>query len=309
MAGHYFPFMARWTSIYRRRARRVLARHVVPLRRRSVDRRTRRNRQRAPVTGGMRRSLNFCSGCRTMSGFGSPKVRWRGEARLPHLCGTLPEPNRRIDAVMQFGGEGLPWMELAPFTSRKHIVQNVGDGGLFHSAYLNIRQAVATGVSMTFKILYNGAIANTGGQDSVSARTIPELARLLATDRVSRIAVITKNRRTYRWMRLPANTIVREPSDMEAVLKDFEAVDGVTVLIYDGQCANERRRKQKRGTAPPPTQFTIVHEDICENCGACGEVANCMSLQKIDTEFGPKTHPQSSCNQDQTCVKADCLPS
>ena len=160
---------------------------------------------------------------------------------------------------------------------------------------------------MTFKILYNGVIANTGGQDAVSARTIPELAQLFATDRVVRIAIITKDRRTYRWTSLPSNTIVREPSDMEAVLKEFEAVNGVTIVIYDGQCANERRRKQKRGTAPPPTQFTIVHEDVCENCGACGEIANCMSLQKVDTDFGPKTRiHQSSCNQDQTCVKADC---
>jgi len=264
--------------------------------------------KRAPFTGVMRRSLNFCSGCPHNVGvrLAEGQVAW-GSPGCHIFAALSPEPTRRIDAVMQFGGEGLPWMGLAPFTSRKHIVQNVGDGGLFHSAYHNIRQAVSAGVSMTFKVLYNGAIANTGGQDAVSARTIPELAQLLTTDRVARIAIITKDRRTYRWTRLPSNTIVREPDNMETVLKEFEAVHGVTVVIYDGQCANERRRKQKRGMAPPPTQFTIVHEDVCENCGACGEVANCMSLQKVDTEFGPKTRiHQSSCNQDQSCVKADC---
>jgi indolepyruvate ferredoxin oxidoreductase len=264
--------------------------------------------RRAPVTGGMRRSLNFCSGCPHNVGvrLAHGQTAW-GSPGCHIFAALSPEPARRIDAVTQFGGEGLPWLGLAPFTSRKHIVQNVGDGGLYHSAYLNIRAAVSAKVSMTFKVLHNGAIANTGGQDAVSARTIPELARLLATDRVARIAVITKDRRSYRRARLPSNTIVREPGDMEAVLEEFEAVDGVTVVIYDGQCANERRRKQKRGKLPPPTEFTIVHEDVCENCGACGEVANCMSLQKVATEFGPKTviH-QSSCNQDQTCVSADC---
>lgn len=262
---------------------------------------------RAPAAS-MRRSLNFCSGCPHNVGvrLAEGQVAW-GAPGCHIFAALSSEPTRRIEAVTQLGGEGLPWIGLAPFTSRKHIVQNVGDGALFHSAYLNIRYAVSAGVPITFKILYNGAIANTGGQQMVSVRTVPELAQLLAIDRVVRTAIITKDRSDYRSARLPSNTIVREPNDMETVLKDFEAVDGVTVVIYDGQCANERRRRQKRGTAPMPTQFTIVHEDVCENCGACGVVANCMSLQKIDTEFGPKTRiHQSSCNQDQSCVKADC---
>ncbi len=261
-----------------------------------------------PPAASMRRSLNFCSGCPHNVGVRLVEGQVAWGAPGCHIFAALsPEPTRRIEAVTQLGGEGLPWVGLAPFTSRKHIVQNVGDGALFHSAYLNIRYAVSAGVAMTFKILYNGAIANTGGQPAVSARTVPELVQLLAIDRVVRTAIITKDRRDYRWARLPSNTIVREPSDMEAVLKEFEAIDGVTVVIYDGQCANERRRQQKRGKLPMPTQFTIVHEDVCENCGACGVVANCMSLGKVDTEFGPKTRiHQSSCNQDQSCVKADC---
>ena len=287
---------------------RVLARHVAPTavaQSHAVELET--IAKRAPVAG-IRRSLNFCSGCPHNVGvrLAEGQVAW-GSPGCHIFAALSPDPKQRIEAVMQFGGEGLPWIGLAPFTSRKHIVQNLGDGGLFHSAYLNIRAAVSAGVSMTFKILYNGAIANTGGQQAVSSRTILEVAQLLATDRVVRTAIITKDRRTYRSQKMPSNTIVREPSDMETVLKEFAAVNGVTVVIYDGQCANERRRQQKRGKLPTPTQFTIVHEDVCENCGACGVVSNCMSLQKVDTEFGQKTHiHQSSCNQDQSCVTADC---
>ena len=287
---------------------RVLSRHVAPTavaQIRTVELET--IARRAPAVG-IRRSLNFCSGCPHNIGvrLADGQVAW-GSPGCHIFAALSPDPKQRIEAVMQFGGEGLPWIGLAPFTSRKHIVQNLGDGGLFHSGFLNIRAAVSAGVSMTFKILYNGAIANTGGQQAVSSRTIPEIAQLFATDRVVRTAIITKDRHAYASQNLPANTIVREPSDMEVVLKEFEAVNGVTIVIYDGQCANERRRQQKRGKLPAPTHFTIVHEDVCENCGACGAVSNCMSLQKVDTEFGQKTRiHQSSCNQDQSCVTADC---
>src|SRR5262249_33048843 len=152
--------------------------------------------------------------------------------------------------------EGMPWIGLSPFTSREHIVQNVGDGSLFHSSYLNIRYAVSAGVSMTFKVLYNGAIANTGGQPPVSVRSVPQLAKLLAMEGVAQTAIITKDRRSYRGSKLPPIAKVFEPSDIEEKMADLAKVKGVTVLIHDGQCANERRRQQKRGKAPPPTKFT-----------------------------------------------------
>ena len=261
-----------------------------------------------PVPDNPKRTPNFCSGCPHNIGtrLAPGQVAW-GSPGCHIFAILMSEPTRRIEAVTQYGGEGLPWIGLAAFTDRQHIVQNVGDGSLFHSSYLNIRYAVTAGVSMTFKILYNGAIANTGGQPPVSARSIPQLATLFATEGVARIVIVTKDPNAYRNKGLPSVTEVCGPPEIEEALKRLEATKGVTVLIYDGQCSNERRRQQKRGKLAPPTRFTVVHEDVCEDCGHCGEVANCMSLQKVDTEFGRKTRiHQSSCNQDQTCLEGEC---
>ncbi|MBO6638807.1 MAG: indolepyruvate ferredoxin oxidoreductase family protein [Roseitalea sp.] len=254
------------------------------------------------------RKPNFCSGCPHNIGtrLADGQQAW-GSPGCHIFAALMDEPKRRIEAVTQYGGEGLPWIGLEPFTDRKHIVQNVGDGSLFHSSYLNIRYAVNAGATMTFKILYNSAIANTGGQPPVSATEIPRLLQLLRLEGVSAMVVVTKDRTAYRSRDLPSGTKVCEPPQMEAELKRLEAAKGVTVLVYDGQCANERRRRQKRGLQPKPREFTVVNEEVCENCGHCGEVANCMSLQKIDTPFGQKTRiHQSSCNQDQSCLEGEC---
>ena len=261
-----------------------------------------------PAAEHPKRVPNFCSGCPHNIGtrLAPGQIAW-GSPGCHIFAALMSEPTRRIEAVTQYGGEGLPWIGLSPYTDRPHIVQNVGDGSLFHSSYLNIRYAVETGVSMTFKILYNGAIANTGGQTPVAARSIPQLATLLATEGVAQIAIITRNPADYARSALPAIAEVLEPPAMEATLVKFAATKGVTIVVYDGQCANERRRLQKRGVLPAPTHYTVVHEDVCEDCGHCGEMANCMSLQKIQTEFGRKTQiHQSSCNQDQTCLEGDC---
>jgi indolepyruvate ferredoxin oxidoreductase len=256
----------------------------------------------------LRRTPNFCSGCPHNIGtkLAEGQVAWGSPGC--HIFAMLrTEANRTIQGVTAYGGEGMPWVGLSPYTSREHIVQNVGDGSLFHSSYLNIRYAVSAGVSMTFKILYNGAIANTGGQPPVSVRSVPQLATLLAAEGVAEIAIVTKDRGNYRGAKLPAVAKIYEPNEIEDTLAALSKVKGVTVLIYDGQCANERRRQQKRGKLPPPTKFTIVNEDVCENCGHCAEVSNCMSLQKVPTEFGPKTAiHQSSCNQDRTCIGGEC---
>lgn len=256
----------------------------------------------------LRRTPNFCSGCPHNIGtkLADGQVAWGSPGC--HIFAMLrSEANRTIQGVTAYGGEGMPWVGLSPYTSRPHIVQNVGDGSLFHSSYLNIRYAVSAGVSMTFKILYNGAIANTGGQPPVSVRSVPQLAKLLATEGVAQIAIVTKDRRNYWFAGLPSIAKVYEPDEIEATLAKLAEVKGVTVLVYDGQCANERRRQQKRGKLPPPTKFTIVNEDVCENCGHCAEVSNCMSLQKVQTEFGAKTAiHQSSCNQDRSCIGGEC---
>ena len=254
------------------------------------------------------RSVNFCSGCphNISTKLAPGQLAW-GAPGCHIIAAVMDRPERKIVNVTQLGGEGLPWIGLSPYTSRRHIVQNVGDGALFHSSYQNIRYAVASGVNITFKLLMNGVVANTGGQNVVAGFPIPTLLQHLHLDGVARMVLITKEPQRYRGVTLPAGVTLRGVDALESSLKELEAVPGVTVLVYDGECANERRRRQKRGKLPAPQKFTFVNEDVCENCGDCGQKANCMSLQKVDTEFGRKTQiHQSSCNQDQTCITGEC---
>ena len=254
------------------------------------------------------RTPNYCSGCphNTSTVLLEGQLAW-GSPGCHSFASIIEQPTRHIESMTQYGGEGLPWIGLAPFTERPHIIQNVGDGSLFHSSYLNIRFCVAAGARITFKLLYNGAIANTGAQELVGLKSIPALTRLLTDEGVRHIAVVTKEPRRYRGERLGAAASVHAVAKYERVLRELAAEPGVTVLIYDESCANERRRKQKRGTLPFPHRFVVINEEVCENCGHCGEVTNCMSLQKVETEFGPKTQIHaSSCNQDYSCLKGDC---
>ncbi|MGH7266131.1 MAG: indolepyruvate ferredoxin oxidoreductase family protein [Candidatus Rokuibacteriota bacterium] len=254
------------------------------------------------------RTPNYCSGCphnistRLLEG----EVAW-GSPGCHSFASVIEQPERHIVSMTQYGGEGLPWIGLQPFTDRKHIVQHVGDGSLFHSSYLNIRFSVAAGANITFKILYNGSIANTGAQSPVGVKSIPELTRLLEIEGVRRIAVLTKDPEAYRSAALAATAEVHPVAAQARVLRELAETPGVTVFIYDGMCANERRRRQKRGTLPVPNRFVVINPEVCENCGHCGALTNCMSLHKVETEFGPKTQVHtSSCNQDDSCLGGDC---
>lgn len=254
-----------------------------------------------------RRTPNYCSGCphNTSTVLLDGQLAWGSPGC--HSFATLMEPKRHIEAMTQYGGEGLPWIGLSRFTDRKHMVQNVGDGSLFHSSYLNIRFCAAVGTNITFRILYNGAIANTGAQEVVGALSIPALTRQLAEEAVVRTALVTKEPARYSGERLGAGAKVHPVHEYEQVMRELAATPGVTVLIYDETCANERRRRQRRGLVPSPNRFVVINEEVCENCGHCGELTNCMSLQKVETEFGWKTQVHaSSCNQDYTCLNGDC---
>ncbi len=254
------------------------------------------------------RTPNYCSGCphnfstRLLDG----QIAW-GSPGCHSFAAIIEQPERRVVSMTQLGGEGLPWIGLAPFTDRPHLVQNVGDGSLFHSSYLNIRFCVAAGVNITFKILYNGAIANTGAQEPVGGKPVPELTRLLETEGVRRIAIISKDPDAYREANLASNAQVYPLERYDEVLEELEREPGVTVFIYDEMCANERRRRQKRGKLPLPNEYVVINEEVCEGCGHCGALTNCMSLHHVETELGEKTRIHySSCNIDYTCLGGDC---
>lgn len=254
------------------------------------------------------RTPNYCSGCphNRSTRLGEGQIAW-GAPGCHVFAAIMEQPEKRIEAMTQYGGEGLPWIGLSPYTTKKHMVQNVGDGSYYHASHQNIRYAVATDQTMTFRILYNGVIANTGGQEYAADNSVHNMCRKLEVDGVKKIVLATKEPRAYRGTGLPGIVSLVGPDDIPTQLKELEKTQGVTVLIYDGECANERRRRQKRGKLPKPTTFTIVNEDVCENCGDCGQKANCMSLQKVETPFGRKTQiHQSSCNQDTACIAGEC---
>jgi len=254
------------------------------------------------------RTPNYCSGCPHSAStvMAEGQVAW--SAPGCHCFATVIEqPERHIDTMTHMGGEGLPWIGLAPFTDRPHLVQQIGDGSLYHSSYLNIRWAVATGTRMTFKLLYNGVLANTGAQAAPGQHGLAALTRGLESEGVRHIVICTKDQGQYRGQRLGAGVQVRDADEMLAVARELEEIDGVTVMVYDESCANERRRQIKRGLLEAPTEHVLINEAVCENCGDCGAKSNCMSLQKTPTEFGPKTRIHtSSCNDDYSCVQGEC---
>ena len=254
------------------------------------------------------RTPNYCSGCphnvgtRLLPG----EVAW-GSPGCHSFASIIEQPERHIVSMTQLGGEGLPWIGLQPYTDRPHMVQNVGDGSLFHSSYLNIRFCVAAGANITFKILYNGFVANTGAQEMVGGKPVPELTRMLELEGVRTTVVLTKDPDAYRGAELAGNARVEVIERQDSVLRELAATRGVTVLIHDGLCANERRRRQKRGQLPTSNRFVVINEEVCEGCGHCGALTNCMSLHRVETELGPKTRIHaSSCNQDLSCLGGDC---
>jgi len=264
--------------------------------------------RRRPSESSITRGPNYCSGCPHNTSTVALEGQVVGGGIGCHGMAILVEqPRRHVAYLTQMGGEGAPWVGLSPFTDHPHLFQNLGDGTFFHSGHLALRFAVASGVNLTFKLLYNGVVAMTGGQDVAGGRSIPDLTRLLEAEGVKRIAVVTEDPRRYRGVRLSPLAEVYPRERYEQVVRELEKVQGVTVLIYDQMCAAERRRLRKRGKLPEPNRFVVINEEVCEGCGHCGGVSNCMSLYPVETEFGRKTQVhQSSCNKDYSCLKGDC---
>ncbi len=215
----------------------------------------------------------------------------------------------RTATFTQMGGEGASWLGQAPFSRRRHVFQNMGDGTFFHSGSLAVRAAVAAGVDMTFKLLFNDAVAMTGGQKMETASlSVPQIARLLEAEGVAEIAVVTDEPGKYPIGTLwPRNCRVYPRSELAAVQERLQRTPGVTVLIYDQTCAAELRRRRKRGRAPKRPYRVVIHEEVCEGCGDCGRVSNCVGILPVETPFGTKRRiDQSACNTDYSCLDGFC---
>lgn len=254
------------------------------------------------------RTPYFCSGCPHNSSTKVADNTLVGAGIGCHAMVLLMDPHQvgDIAGVTQMGGEGAQWLGMAPFVAAGHFVQNVGDGTFMHSGSLALRAAVASGENITYKLLYNGTVAMTGGQDPVGEMPLDRLIDLLQAERVSKIVVTSDD--PVRTRAVAGRGVdVRGRDEMMQVQRELAAVEGVTVLIHDQGCAAEKRRKRKRGKIDTPAQRVMINERICEGCGDCGEKSNCLSVHPVPTEFGRKTRiDQSSCNLDFSCLKGDC---
>ena len=262
----------------------------------------------ATPSGGAERAPWFCSGC-------------------PHNTSTrVPEGSRAVAGIgchymavwmdrstttfSQMGGEGVSWVGQQPFTKDKHIFANLGDGTYFHSGILAIRQSIASGVNITYKVLYNDAVAMTGGQrvgERAEGHTVLQIMNSLVSEGVKKLVIVTDQPEKYDGVALADGVTVHHRDQLDDIQRQFRELEGTTVILYDQTCATEKRRRRKRGTMATPDKRVVINELVCEGCGDCGEQSNCLSVEPIETEFGRKRRiNQNSCNLDYSCVKGFC---
>jgi indolepyruvate ferredoxin oxidoreductase len=253
------------------------------------------------------RPAYYCSGCPHNR---STKVPEGSLALAGIGCHVMaraiyPEHNK---TTTQMGGEGAAWIGQAAFSKLPHVFANLGDGTYFHSGYLAIRAALAANVAITYKILYNDAVAMTGGQPIDGTTSVPMIARQMAAEGVKRIALVSEDLSRYQDRSLlPESVTLHDRKELEAVQRELRECKGVSVLIYDQTCAAEKRRRRKKGEYPQAKARLFINEAVCEGCGDCGVQSNCTSLLPLETEFGRKRLiDQSSCNQDYSCVEGFC---
>lgn len=254
----------------------------------------------------MDRTPYFCSGCPHNTGTRVPE----GSRALAGIgCHFMAQwMDRSTAGYTQMGGEGASWVGEAPFVKTSHMFQNIGDGTYYHSGLLAVRAAAASGVNVTYKILYNDAVAMTGGQHVDGPLTVPQITLQVYGEGAKKIAVVTDEPEKYasdvEWA--PGVT-VHHRDDYDQVQREFREIPGLSVIIYDQTCAAEKRRRRKRNQYPDPAKRAFINDLVCEGCGDCGVKSNCVSVLPLETEFGRKrTIDQSSCNKDFSCVKGFC---
>ena len=284
---------------------RVLGRTDAALEVHLADLSARWARPLQPASRVVQRQAYFCSGCPHNRSTTVPE----GSQALSGIgCHTMALwMNRHTAKPTQMGGEGMNWTGMAPFTRTPHIFQNMGDGTYAHSGLLAIRAARLSGANITFKILFNDAVAMTGGQAVEGPLTVPMVAEQLRAEGIERIEILSEQPRHYRRQRLPSGIRVQDRGQLDAVQRELRQVPGVSVLIYDQTCAAEKRRRRKRGQYPDPAQRVFIHPEVCEGCGDCAVQSNCVSIQPLETPLGRKRRiDQASCNKDFTCLQGFC---
>ena len=252
---------------------------------------------------------HYCSGCPHNSSTKVPEgSRALGGIGCHYMVTWM---NRSTDTFTQMGGEGVTWCGQAPFTDTEHVFQNLGDGTYFHSGSLAIRQAIAAKVNITYKILYNDAVAMTGGQqvgERPEGHSVVQIAQSMRAEGAVKITIVTDEPEKYGSVKgLPEGIAIQHRDTLDAVQREFREIKGTTVIIYDQTCATEKRRRRKRGTLVDPAKRVVINELVCEGCGDCGVQSNCLSVEPLETEFGRKrTINQSTCNKDYSCLKGFC---
>lgn len=248
----------------------------------------------------------FCSGCPHNT---STKVPDGSRALAGIGCHYMVQwMDRNTDTFTQMGGEGATWVGQAPFSETSHVFVNIGDGTYYHSGVLAIRQAVAANVNVTYKLLFNDAVAMTGGQPVDGQLTVPDVTRQLAGEGVKIIKVVSDEPEKYPNPSTFADGVsVHHRDELDEIQRELRETEGVTAIVYDQTCATEKRRRRKRGTMADPDLRVVINEAVCEGCGDCSVQSNCLSVEPIETEFGRKRKiNQSSCNKDFSCLKGFC---
>ena len=250
----------------------------------------------------------FCSGCPHNT---STKVPEGSRAMAGIGCHFMAIwMDRSTLGFTQMGGEGVPWVGQQPFTTDQHMFANVGDGTYFHSGLLAIRQSIAAGVNITYKILYNDAVAMTGGQqvgERPEGHSVSQIAQSMRAEGAVRIVVVTDEPEKYAGVKLVEGVGVQHRDQLDAIQREFREIKGTTVIIYDQTCATEKRRRRKRGSMVDPAKRVVINELVCEGCGDCSVQSNCLSVEPLETEFGRKRQiNQSTCNKDMSCLKGFC---